>query len=47
MIKSFGLHTASLGEFEQGLPIIEKQLKRLSRNKILVHFFLPPQAKRG
>ena len=34
-------HTASLGEFEQGLPVIEEVRKRLPGYKILVTFFSP------
>lgn len=35
------VHTASLGEFEQGLPIIERLKKEYPRYKILVTFFSP------
>jgi 3-deoxy-D-manno-octulosonic-acid transferase len=35
------LHTASLGEFEQGLPIIEQLRKDYPAYKILVTFFSP------
>ena len=34
-------HTASLGEFEQGLPIIEQCKKEYPGHKILVSFFSP------
>ncbi|WP_417363387.1 3-deoxy-D-manno-octulosonic acid transferase [Galbibacter sp.] len=34
-------HTASLGEFEQGLPIIEQCKKEYPEHKILVSFFSP------
>nr|WP_281502552.1 glycosyltransferase N-terminal domain-containing protein [Arenibacter sp. F20364] len=35
------VHTASLGEFEQGLPIIELLKKNYPANRILVSFFSP------
>jgi len=35
------IHTASLGEFEQGLPIIEKLKKNYPEQKILITFFSP------
>lgn len=35
------VHTASLGEFEQGLPIIERLRKEYPSYKILVTFFSP------
>lgn len=35
------LHTASLGEFEQGLPVIEKLKSTYPNYKILVTFFSP------
>ena len=35
------IHTASLGEFEQGLPIIEQLKKEYPTYKILVTFFSP------
>ncbi|NKI25516.1 3-deoxy-D-manno-octulosonic acid transferase [Arenibacter sp. 6A1] len=35
------IHTASLGEFEQGLPIIERLKKKYPSHKILVTFFSP------
>ncbi|WP_342154191.1 3-deoxy-D-manno-octulosonic acid transferase [Joostella sp. CR20] len=34
-------HTASLGEFEQGLPVIEQTKKDFPKYKILVTFFSP------
>lgn len=34
-------HTASLGEFEQGLPVIEQTKKEFPQHKILVTFFSP------
>lgn len=39
--KVFWVHTASLGEFEQGLPIIEKLKVSYPDYKILVTFFSP------
>lgn len=35
------VHTASLGEFEQGLPVIERLKKQYPSYKILVTFFSP------
>mgnify|MGYP003119542878 FL=1 len=35
------VHTASLGEFEQGLPIIEQLKKNYPEYRILVTFFSP------
>ena len=35
------MHVASLGEFEQGLPIIERLRAEYSSHKILVTFFSP------
>ncbi|MCW5517255.1 3-deoxy-D-manno-octulosonic acid transferase [Muriicola sp. Z0-33] len=35
------IHTASLGEFEQGLPVIEQIRKHFSEYKILITFFSP------
>ena len=35
------IHTASLGEFEQGLPIIEDLKKKYPNYSILVTFFSP------
>ncbi len=37
----FWIHVASLGEFEQGLPIIEKLRQEYPTHKILVTFFSP------
>jgi len=37
----FWMHVASLGEFEQGLPIIEKLKVEFPTHKILVTFFSP------
>ncbi len=34
-------HTASLGEFEQGLPVIEKTKQEFPNHKILITFFSP------
>lgn len=34
-------HAASLGEFEQGLPVIEELKKKFSTHKILLTFFSP------
>lgn len=39
--KVIWFHTASLGEFEQGLPVIEQTKKEFPRHKILVTFFSP------
>ena len=39
--KVIWVHTASLGEFEQGLPIIEALKKEYTNYKILVSFFSP------
>ncbi len=39
--KVIWFHTASLGEFEQGLPVIEEVKKDFSDHKILVTFFSP------
>ncbi|MEX0289900.1 MAG: 3-deoxy-D-manno-octulosonic acid transferase [Flavobacteriaceae bacterium] len=35
------IHAASLGEFEQGLPVIEKLRREYPRHKILITFFSP------
>ena len=35
------MHAASLGEFEQGLPIIERLKSEYPSHKILVSFFSP------
>ena len=34
-------HAASLGEYEQGLPVIEQMKKRFPSHKIVVSFFSP------
>ena len=39
--KTIWIHTASLGEFEQGLPIIEEIKKMYDNHKIIVSFFSP------
>src|SRR5690606_4147594 len=39
--KVIWFHTASLGEFEQGLPVIEQTKKEFPHYKILVTFFSP------
>ncbi len=39
--KVIWFHTASLGEFEQGLPVIEQTKKEFPQHKILVTFFSP------
>ncbi|MFD0965097.1 3-deoxy-D-manno-octulosonic acid transferase [Pseudofulvibacter geojedonensis] len=39
--KTIWIHTASLGEFEQGLPIIEKLKLQYPTYKIIVSFFSP------
>ncbi len=39
--KIIWFHAASLGEFEQGLPIIERSKKEFKNHKILVTFFSP------
>jgi len=39
--KTIWIHTASLGEFEQGLPIIEKLKTVYPTHKIVVSFFSP------
>lgn len=39
--KIIWFHTASLGEFEQGLPVIEQAKKDFPQHKILVTFFSP------
>ena len=35
------MHAASLGEYEQGLPVLEKLKEKLPHHKILVTFFSP------
>jgi len=39
--KTIWIHCASLGEFEQGLPIIKKLKKQYTSHKIIVSFFSP------
>ena len=39
--KSIWFHTASLGEFEQGLPIMEIIKEKFPQHKIIVSFFSP------
>lgn len=39
--KTFWFHCASLGEFEQGVPIMEEMRKRYTDYKIVVSFFSP------
>ncbi len=39
--KSIWFHAASLGEYEQGLPVIEKIKLKLPNHKIVVTFFSP------
>jgi 3-deoxy-D-manno-octulosonic-acid transferase len=39
--KTIWFHAASLGEFEQGLPVIEKVKKKYPSHKIVVTFFSP------
>lgn len=39
--KVIWMHAASLGEYEQGLPVLEKLKERFSDHKILVTFFSP------
>ena len=39
--KSIWFHAASLGEYEQGLPVIEKIKVQFPNNKIVVTFFSP------
>ena len=39
--KSIWFHAASLGEFEQGLPVMEKIKKEFPNHKIVVTFFSP------
>ncbi len=40
-IQTIWMHCASLGEFEQGLPLIEKIKKDYPGNKIIITFFSP------
>jgi 3-deoxy-D-manno-octulosonic-acid transferase len=39
--KTIWFHAASLGEYEQGLPVIEKMKERFPSHKIVVTFFSP------
>lgn len=39
--KVIWMHAASLGEYEQGLPVLEQLKERLSDHKILITFFSP------
>lgn len=39
--KTIWMHAASLGEYEQGLPVLEKLKEKYPRHKILVTFFSP------
>lgn len=39
--KTIWFHAASLGEYEQGLPVIEKIKEKFSTHKIIVTFFSP------
>ncbi|TPG35511.1 3-deoxy-D-manno-octulosonic acid transferase [Flavobacterium pectinovorum] len=39
--KTIWFHSASLGEYEQGLPVIEKIKEKHSNHKIIVTFFSP------
>ncbi|MDP9961337.1 3-deoxy-D-manno-octulosonic acid transferase [Chryseobacterium lathyri] len=39
--KVIWMHAASLGEYEQGLPVLEKLKEKLPEHKILVTFFSP------
>ena len=39
--KTIWIHCASLGEFEQGLPILEQLKKQYQNHKIVVSFFSP------
>jgi 3-deoxy-D-manno-octulosonic-acid transferase len=39
--KTFWFHAASLGEYEQGLPIIERIKEKYPNHKIIVSFFSP------
>lgn len=39
--KTIWIHCASLGEFEQGLPIVKELKKQYTTHKILVSFFSP------
>jgi 3-deoxy-D-manno-octulosonic-acid transferase len=39
--KTIWFHAASLGEYEQGLPVIEKIKEKYPSHKIVVSFFSP------
>ena len=39
--KVIWLHSASLGEYEQGLPVLEKLKEKYLNHKILISFFSP------
>jgi 3-deoxy-D-manno-octulosonic-acid transferase len=39
--KSIWFHAASLGEYEQGLPVIEKMKKKYPNHRIVLSFFSP------
>jgi 3-deoxy-D-manno-octulosonic-acid transferase len=39
--KTFWFHAASLGEYEQGLPVIERIKEKYPNHKIIVSFFSP------
>lgn len=39
--KVLWMHAASLGEYEQGLPVLEKLKERLPDHKVLITFFSP------
>ena len=39
--KTIWFHAASLGEYEQGLPVIEKIKEKYPTHKIIVTFFSP------
>ena len=39
--KTIWFHCASLGEFEQGVPIIEATKKLFPKHKIVISFFSP------
>ena len=39
--KVFWFHAASLGEYEQGLPVIEKVKTQFPHHKIVITFFSP------
>lgn len=43
--KTIWFHAASLGEYEQGLPVIEKIKSEYPTHKIIISFFLPLDMK--